>query len=288
MKDLKLQAVKVAASFTFSPIILMLIVGLLCITYIIYRKKKDEQNRRLLSVYLQLKPELEQQIRKLRALADRIDNVHRDCTITQVVAKSTSAVSGVLTILGHALAPVTAGVSLGLSATGLGLGAAAAVTSVSTSLVEKISTELAESEASQQVPTSQDKGEVIKKVLEKNTPEFASVFKSSFKKLKDMKTNIDAINLAKSRQAIEKVSLGNTRQVEKSFKGTALAMTKGERIKDATTAGLYLVLDVVSLIQESKHLHEGAKTESAAELRQKAQDLEQRLQELIQVIDSLT
>ncbi|XP_036032504.1 apolipoprotein L3-like [Onychomys torridus] len=89
-----------------------------------------QEKKKFLEVYPQVKLELEQQIRKLHTLADKIDKVHRDCTITQVVASSTGAVSGVLTILGLALAPVTAGVSLGLSATGLGLGAAAAVTSV--------------------------------------------------------------------------------------------------------------------------------------------------------------
>ena len=55
----------------------------------------------------------------------------------------------------------------------------------------------------------------------------------------------------------------------------------------AATAGLFLLLDVVSLVQDSKHLHEGAKSESAAELRQQAQDLEQKLEQLKQVHDSL-
>lgn len=181
MKDLKLQAVEVAASFTFSTIILILIAGLLYIAYIIYRKKKDEQKRRLLRVYLQMKLELEQQIRNLHALADNIDKVHKEGTISQVVAKSTSAVSGVLTIV--------------------------------------------------------------------------RLF---------------------------------TRQEEKPLGGTAPAMSKEERITSAVIAGFQLLLDVVTLVEDSKHLFEGAKTQSAAELRQKVQNLEQKLQELIQFIDRLT
>ncbi|XP_035294337.1 apolipoprotein L3-like isoform X1, partial [Cricetulus griseus] len=125
-----------------------------------------EENKWFLDVYPQVKLELEQHIRKLHDLADKVDKVHRDCTITQVVASSTSAVSGILTILGIALAPVTAGVSLGLSATGLGLGAAAAVTSVSTSIVEKVSTVSVEAEASQLVPTNKDTANAIKEILE--------------------------------------------------------------------------------------------------------------------------
>ncbi|OBS82344.1 hypothetical protein A6R68_23669 [Neotoma lepida] len=259
----------------------------------------DLQDKKMfLEVYPQLKLELEGHISKLRALADKIDKVHRDCTITQVVANSTSAVSGVMTILGLALAPVTAGVSLGLSATGLGLGTAAAVTSVSTSIVEKVSTVSAEAEASQLVPTSKDKEKAIKEFFEKNTPRLISVSKNSFHNMQVIKKNIDAIKVAKANTGLVinakrlmttgRVSTQTSRQVQKAFGGTALAMTKGARIMGAATAGLFLVLDVVSLVEDSKHLHEGAKAESAAKLRQQAQDLEQKLQELIRVHDSLT
>ncbi|XP_041528125.1 apolipoprotein L3-like [Microtus oregoni] len=266
-----------------------------------------QEKESFLKVYPQVKRELEESIRKLHALADKIDKVHKDCTITQVVASSTGAVSGVLTILGLALAPVSAGFSLGLSATGLGLGAAAAVTSVSTTIVEKVSTASVEAEASQLLARSNNTGndiksndteKIIKEVVEKNTPRLISASKNSFRNLEGMKKNIDAIKLTKASPRLTnsakrlmttgKVSARNTRQVKKAFGGTALAMTKRARIMGATTAGLTLVLDVVSLIQESNHLHEGAKAESAEKLRQKAQELEQKLQELIRVYDSLT
>ncbi|KAK7801198.1 hypothetical protein U0070_015375 [Myodes glareolus] len=273
------------------------------------RKVKDasREKERFLEVYPQVKRELEESIRKLHALADKIDKVHRDCTITQVVASSTGAVSGVLTILGFALAPVTAGVSLGLSATGLGLGAAAAVTSVSTTIVEKVSTASVEAEASQFLPRSNDtENDIksnntekdIKEVVKKNTPRLISVTKNSFRNLEGMKKNIDAIKLTKVNPCLAnnakrlmttgKVSAKNTTQVKKAFGGTALAMTKGARIMGAATAGLSLVTDVVSLIDDSKHLLEGAKAESAEKLRQQAKDLEQKLQELIRVHDILT
>ncbi|KAK7804139.1 hypothetical protein U0070_020741 [Myodes glareolus] len=261
-------------------------------------QKALQEKKRFLEVYPQVKRELEERIRKLHALADKIDKVHRDCTITQVVAKSTGAVSGVMAILGLALAPVTAGISLGLSATGLGLWAAAAVTSVSTTIVEKVSTKSAETKASQLLPSSSDTEKVIKEVVEKNTPRLISVTKNSFQNLEVMKKNIDAIKLTKANPRLAnnakrlmttgKVSARNTRQVKKAFGGTALAMTKEVRIKGAVDAGITLVLDVVSLLEDIQHLQEGAKAESAAKLRQQAQDLEQKLLELIRVHDSLT
>ncbi|XP_038198390.1 apolipoprotein L2-like isoform X2 [Arvicola amphibius] len=326
-----IQLVERAGLSSFSLFNLMLAVGLWFIVYIIFRKVKDasheahgettvdtevadeeklqkalQEKKRFLKVYPQVKRELEERIRKLHALADKIDKVHRGCTITQVVANSTGAVSGVMTVLGLTLAPVTAGVSLGLSATGLGLGAAAAVTSVSATIVEKVSTASVEAEASQLLPRSNDTEKdiksnntekVIKEVLEKNTPRLISVSKNSFQNLEGIKKNIDAIKLTKASPRLAnsakrlmttgKVSAQSTRQVKKAFGGTALAMTKGARIMGAATAGLALVLDVVSLIEDSKHLQQGTKAESATKLRQQAQDMEQKLQELIRVHDSL-
>lgn len=248
--------------------------------------------------YPLLKLELKERIKKLHALADKVDKVHRDCTISQVVASSTGAVSGVLTILGLALAPVTAGVSLALSATGMGLGAAAAVTSVSTSIAEEVNMASAEAEASNLLPTNKETVNGVKEVLDLNTPRLVSISKNTFKNMQAIKKNIDAIQLAKANPRLVtnakqlmttgKISARSTKQVQKAFGGTALAMTKGARIMGAVTAGVFLLGDVVSLVKDSKHLHEGAKAESAAELRQQAQDLEGKLQELDQILESLT
>jgi apolipoprotein L len=215
-----------------------------------------------------------------------------------VVASSSSAVSGVLIILGLSLAPVTAGVSLALSATGLGLGAAAAVTSVSTSIVEKVSVVSAEDEASKLVPTNKDTMKGMKEVLDQSGPRLLSLSTDTIQRLQGIQKCINAIPLAKANTRLAnnakrlmttgKISARNTKQVQKAFGGTALAMTKGARIMGAATAGFFLLQDVISLVEDSKHLHEGAKSQTAAELRKQAQDLEQKLQELKEVHDSLT
>ncbi|OWK04085.1 APOL3 [Cervus elaphus hippelaphus] len=98
--------------------------------------KEQLDRRRFLKKFPRVMQQLVELIGKLRELADNVDKVHRDCTISNVVSHSTSALSGALTILGLALAPVTAGASVALLATGIGLGAASAVTAVATSIVE--------------------------------------------------------------------------------------------------------------------------------------------------------
>uniref|UniRef100_A0A8D2D935 Apolipoprotein L3 n=1 Tax=Sciurus vulgaris TaxID=55149 RepID=A0A8D2D935_SCIVU len=252
---------------------------------------------RFLEVFPQVRGELEAHIEKLHALADRVDKVHKDCTISNVVANSTGAVSGILTILGLALAPVTAGVSLALAATGVGLGTAATVTTVSTIIVEHSNTLSAQAEASGLLSTSSDRMKVVREVVGFGASRAFSLTKNFLQVLEDIGKHIRAIKLAKTNSRLlanaqrlmttGRVSVRSAKQVQKAFGGTALAMTKGTRLMGAATAGFFLLMDVVSLVQDSKHLHEGAKAESAQELRQKARELEQKLQELLQTHERL-
>ncbi|KAB0337482.1 hypothetical protein E2I00_011167, partial [Balaenoptera physalus] len=238
--------------------------------------QKDQLDRKgFLNRFPRVKWELEELIGKLHALTDKVDKVHRDRTISKIVAYSTGAVSGVLTILGVALAPMTAGASLALSATGLGLGAAAAVTSVSTSIVELVSTLSA-------------KPEVLK-----ISPQTVSTTKKFTEAVQRIEMNIRAMETVKSNPGLAAdanvfissgiISVQSSQQEEVTFKSTALAMTKGARIVGAATAGVCLLMDVAFLVKEAKHLYEGAKTESAERLRQLARELEKKLEVLTRI-----
>ncbi|XP_041503237.1 apolipoprotein L3-like, partial [Microtus oregoni] len=111
------------------------------------RLQKELQDRkRFVEEFPQLK-KIEGNIRKLRALADHVDQVHKGCTISNVVSNTPSVVSGVLGIMGLALAPVTAGGSLLLLATGVGVGAVAIVTGAATVVGEETSKWSYEAEA---------------------------------------------------------------------------------------------------------------------------------------------
>ncbi|XP_037702673.1 apolipoprotein L3-like [Choloepus didactylus] len=252
---------------------------------------------RFLKEFPQVKMELEERIGKLHALADKVDKIHKDCTISHVVANSTSTVSGILTILGLTLAPVTAGVGLVLSGIGIGLGAAAAVTSVSTSIVDHSSRLSAKAEASSLASTSIDKGEVIAKALRANTFRLVSVSENVIQASEIIGKNIRAIKLAKADPRLMasatrfmttgSLSVRSGLEVQEAFGGTALAMTKGARVMGVAATGFFLLMDVVSLVRESKHLHEGAKAEVAVELRQEARKLQEKLEELTRIHASL-
>ncbi|XP_047596973.1 apolipoprotein L2-like [Lutra lutra] len=255
--------------------------------------EEQEAKESFLHQFPELKLKLEERIRKLHELADEVDRVHRDCTIANIVANSAGVVSGLLSILGLGLAPVTAGASLALLATGMGLGAAATVTQISTSLVEVSSESSAKAQASHLTSTDFDKGEVIAKVLCDRIPQIYSLTGKCFRVLQSIARNVRAIKLAKVKPGLvvkarhlmtaQRISVRSGRQVQKAFGGTALAMTKGARIMGVATAGVSLAMDVVSLVNDSEHLQKGAKTESAEDMRQKARELESKLEKLREI-----
>ncbi|XDB50570.1 hypothetical protein AB1E18_004133 [Capra hircus] len=217
---------------------------------VVLREYLDQPDRkRFLEEFPQIKGELEKSINKLCELADNADKMHRDCTISNVVASSISIASGFLTILGLVLAPFTVGVRLGLSATRLGLGAAAAVTGMSTSIVE---------------------------LINMSSPRRFPV--KSLYKAKDFRKHIHAIRMAKSNPQLVAGA---------AFGGTTLAMTRGARMYGGVSADLFLPFDIWSLMKDSQDLQGGAKTESAERRREWAQKLEMNLEVLTQIYERL-
>ncbi|XP_032348025.1 apolipoprotein L3-like isoform X2 [Camelus ferus] len=263
-----------------------------------YSLLKEQLNRkRFLKKFPHMKRELEESIGKLRALADKVDKVHRDCTISQVAAASAGVASGILTILGLALAPVTAGVSLALSATGLGLGAASAVTSVATSVVERVVMSSAETEANDLMLTAINRWKMVKEVLLQSGHKIVSAAQKLVEAVQQIEKNIRAIEVLRANPGLAgdvqrflttgQISVQSGKQVQEVLKGTALAMSTGARAFGMATAGFSLLWNVGFLMKDSLHLHEGAKAESAEWLRQRARELESRLEELTRTYENL-
>ncbi|XP_050021714.1 apolipoprotein L2-like isoform X2 [Alexandromys fortis] len=261
------------------------------------RLQKELQDRkRFVEEFPQLKKKIEGNIRKLRALADHLDRVHKGCTISNVVTNTTRVASGVLGILGLSLAPVTAGGSLLLAATGVGLRAVATVASTATVAVEETSKWSDEAKAKRLLSDTMD---TMKKVLDLGNIALTlyKTFCGVFNELKILGQNIRAIRVAianphlvadsKLLMTAGRISAQQASQVKNVFKGTALAMTKKAQIRGAATAGVFLAVDVYDLVRESMHLHGGAKSESAKELRALAQELENKVREIAKIHKTL-
>uniref|UniRef100_A0A8C0ZR60 Apolipoprotein L3-like n=2 Tax=Castor canadensis TaxID=51338 RepID=A0A8C0ZR60_CASCN len=260
--------------------------------------QKDLQEvKRFWDEFPQVKTEVEQHIRKLCDLAEEVDRVHRGCTISNVVASSTGAASGLMTILGFALALVTAGTSLVLSAGGMALGAVSTATGITSTIVEEANRSSVHDEAHRLLSVSIDILNKFKRIMLKCVPKvlFGLVdLKTSLKGLgrnvcaiKEARLNPQLLREARSLMTTGRTSAQSAERVQRALRGTALTMTRGARIRGGIFAGITLGMDVYSLVQDSKHLSEGAEAELAKELRQVAQELEKKLKELVQIQDTL-
>ncbi|KAI5087932.1 hypothetical protein C0J45_22421 [Silurus meridionalis] len=75
---------------------------------------------------------------RLYAIGDDLSNFHRRAKIANITGGTTSAVGGAAVITGLALAPVTLGASLIVSAVGLGVAAAGGITAASATLSDNV------------------------------------------------------------------------------------------------------------------------------------------------------
>lgn len=73
----------------------------------------------------------------------------------------------------------------------------------------------------------------------------------------------------------------------RNFGGTPLAATRAARIGSGVLSGVFIGLDVYSLVKDAQDLQEGAKTASAENMRQEAQELEKKLEKLTRIYESL-
>ena len=83
------------------------------------------------------------------------------------------------------------------------------------------------------------------------------------------------------------VLVQSDQQVSTHFGGTALAATRTARIRSGVLPALSMGLDVYSLAKDAQDLQEGAKTASAENMRQKARELEKKLEKLTWIYESL-
>ncbi|XP_012406117.1 apolipoprotein L3 [Sarcophilus harrisii] len=241
----------------------------------IYKKLQRHKLEKMRGRLLKIKPKLEKFSQDLCFMADKIDKIHKDCTITNVVASSAGAVSGVLSILGISLAPVTAGASLALFATGLGLGIAAGVTGVSANIVDHV---------------SHSQGRKYLNEVKKSDAAMKGLAKEANRLIKEV-TKFFPKDLSFSDKAAS--NFGTWRlgaagcQSANAFQRAVLSMSKGARIGGSVLVGIFVLLDVATIVKDSRHLLKGAKSTTAAELREKAQTLKERLQELSTLCEDL-
>ncbi|XP_044186057.1 uncharacterized protein LOC122966125 isoform X4 [Thunnus albacares] len=97
---------------------------------------KEESCRHFISEFDERQTRMLQFLNDLEESAVKLDRMNKGAKISSVAGSSVGAVGGVLSIIGLALSPVTAGVSLTLTMTGAGLGITRGVNSIVTTVTE--------------------------------------------------------------------------------------------------------------------------------------------------------
>ncbi|XP_010778336.1 apolipoprotein L5 [Notothenia coriiceps] len=103
---------------------------------VVFLFQGDEPCSDFIDKFKERQPRMEQSLKDLEEHAVQLDRMNKGAKISSVAGSSVGAVGGVLSIVGLALIPVTAGVSLALTLTGVGMGITSGVNSAVTTATE--------------------------------------------------------------------------------------------------------------------------------------------------------
>uniref|UniRef100_A0A3B4VGB7 Apolipoprotein L n=1 Tax=Seriola dumerili TaxID=41447 RepID=A0A3B4VGB7_SERDU len=213
----------------------------------------------------------------LGEIAVQLDRMNKGAKISSVAGSSVGAVGGVLSIIGLALIPVTAGVSLALTMTGVGLGITSGVNSVVTTATEVGVNVTQQKKASEvlklfmeDVQSLQD---CLEEVTNRETSEITVVVEVSkvLCKAGVVGKNIDALvdvasaaKLLQSEELITGVDIGQA-----AVKGP-LALSKSARASLIAVNALFLGMDIFFICKDSISLAKGSETEVSRFIRARA------------------
>uniref|UniRef100_A0A4X1TK63 Apolipoprotein L6 n=2 Tax=Sus scrofa TaxID=9823 RepID=A0A4X1TK63_PIG len=238
-----------------------------------------------------MKEGLEEDLRRLRALAAHIDTTHKIVTKTSAVANAFAVLSGAVSILGSALAPATAGGSLVLSVTGRVLGTRGEATSILAKILECFYNQEAQAQVGSLMPTCGQElwqaGPISVTAAKKVVQNCGRTIEMGICAFQMASAHPRLATAAKRLLTTGQVSAQRSRQVQRALEGVVQLMKANAPLLRMAMAGFYLSADLLSLLKDWKQLKEGAKTELAEELRVQARALERKLKELTQCFESL-
>ncbi|XP_036446348.1 uncharacterized protein LOC118821721 [Colossoma macropomum] len=257
----------------------------------------NEKAQEFIDIYTGCRSEMFQFLSDLEGTAVQLDKMKKGSSISTVAGSSVGIAGGVLSIVGLALAPVTAGVSLALTLTGVGLGVTSGVNSLVTGItemavnkrhggnaknifqrfmedVQKVQDCLEKAGSQCPLPNLDESGVALGAV--KVTARAGTVGKgidaivdgaSAVKALKSA-ANV-GVQEAKASRNIPSLA-ADLPDIGRLAKGTPLAMTKAARAGFITLNALFIGLDLAFICKESLSLAKGKKSEASQLIRSRS------------------
>ncbi|GAA6072239.1 apolipoprotein L1 isoform X1, partial [Tachysurus ichikawai] len=231
-----------------------------------------------------------QHIIDLNHIADALDRFNKRAKVAQITGGSTSAVGGVATITGLALAPVTMGTSLIVTAVGLGVAAAGGLTSASAAISNTVHGSLDRKKVERIVKDFQSKMADIDKCtrfIKRGIENLRELNAPKVKKLKTYDNDFSGINdIYEDGAMAGKAVLINANEITRFTKITmTTGATAARAVQVAAMAtgiltGLFVAMDVYFVAKDSHELRKGAKSELAQKIREVVEQLHRGLVEL--------
>ncbi|KAG9331702.1 hypothetical protein JZ751_018406 [Albula glossodonta] len=237
-----------------------------------------------------------QHVIDLNAIADGLDRFNKRTKIAAITGGSTSAVGGVATIAGLALAPVTMGTSLIVTAVGLGVATAGGLTSASAGISNTVNNSLDRKKVERIVEDYQAKMADISKCMKFIKQGIENLRKYDVVKMKDHAYNKDfpaLTNIYEDGAMASKAILINTGEIMRVVQianvagSTAARAVQIASLATGVLTGLFVGMDIYFVAKDSRELKKGAKSEFAAKIREVAEQLHEGLVELNTIREEL-
>lgn len=257
-----------------------------------------------ISEFSERQPKMQQFLIEIEENAVQLDRMRKGAKISSVAGSSVGAVGGVLSIIGLALIPVTAGVSLILTLTGVGMGITSGVNNLVTTATEigvnvkhqKKANEVFQSfmkdvegiqdcleEVSNQAVTKMEVGKIAVAMAVGKVLTAASAIGKGIDSIVDAAS---VVKMLKSEEVIASVSKAAF-QESKAFRNVPrvaseipdlgqavakvpLALSKSARAGFIALNALFLGMDVFFICKDSISLAKGSKSEVSQFLRARA------------------
>ncbi|XP_062386580.1 apolipoprotein L1 isoform X6 [Sardina pilchardus] len=230
-----------------------------------------------------------QHVIDLNAIADGLDRFNKRTKIAQITGGSTSAVGGVATITGLALAPFTFGTSLIVTAVGLGVATAGGLTSASAGISNQVNNSLDRKKVERIVEDYQEKMGDLNKCMKFIKQGIENLRRFDLIKLKKQAYNQDfpaLNNIYEDGAMAGKAILINANEIMRVVQIANVAgSTAARAVQIASMAtgvltGLFVGMDIYFVAKDSRELKKGAKSEFAGKIREVAEQLHAGLVEL--------
>ncbi|XP_033999180.1 uncharacterized protein LOC117492872 [Trematomus bernacchii] len=231
---------------------------------------QDEPCSGFIDEFKERQPRMEQSLKDLEEHAVQLDQMNKGAKISSVAGSSVGAVGGVLSIVGLALIPVTAGVSLALTMTGVGMGITSGVNSAVTTGTEFGVNCTYQRKAKEVFESFMEDMQCLQDCLEEVTKKGTSGKHIALGKLV-----CRAGTIAKSIDSLVDAAKG------------PLALSKSARASFIGLNALFLGMDIFFICKDSISLAKGSETEFSKFIRARAALWRSEVDSMQMIHDSL-